>query len=116
MPPGCCGALRPEKRLTARSKLPHQKCTGLALPAKPARKRANTGSIAASASRKRSAEFAVVVARARVVGERNRALDLVGRAVEVRRKAVPVEHRDQPLVKRGDAAGIERQLLARRRR
>ena len=31
------GALLPEKRVTARSKLPQKKCTGLTLPRKPAR-------------------------------------------------------------------------------
>ena len=31
------GAVRPEKRVTARSKLPQKKCTGLALPRKRAR-------------------------------------------------------------------------------
>ena len=34
-PPGCSGAGRPEKRVTARSKLPQKKCTGLHLPRKP---------------------------------------------------------------------------------
>ena len=29
------GAVRPENRVTARSKLPQKKCTGLALPMKP---------------------------------------------------------------------------------
>src|SRR5438045_5779088 len=32
IPPGCGGAGRPEKRVTARSKLPQKKCTGLHLP------------------------------------------------------------------------------------
>ena len=32
MPPGCSGAVRPEKRVTARSKLPQKRCTGLTLP------------------------------------------------------------------------------------
>jgi hypothetical protein len=36
-PPGWRGAVRPEKRVTARSKLPQKKCTGLALPKKPVR-------------------------------------------------------------------------------
>jgi hypothetical protein len=35
--PDACGALRPEKRVTARSKLPQKKWTGLALPRKPVR-------------------------------------------------------------------------------
>ena len=48
-----------------------------------------------------------------IVGERHRILDLIGLAVELRWQAVPVEHRDQPLVERGDAAGVERHLLAR---
>ena len=42
MPPGWGGAVRPEKRVTARSKLPQKKWTGLALPRKPARKRVIT--------------------------------------------------------------------------
>ena len=110
------------RRLAARKaahgeiEAPHQNCTGLALPAKPARKRANTGIIAASASRSRAAELRSYSRGACVVGERHRAFDLVGHAVEVRRQAVAVEHRDQPVVKRGDAAGIERHLLARSRR
>lgn len=32
MPPGCSGALRPENRVTARSKLPQKRCEGLHLP------------------------------------------------------------------------------------
>src|SRR5437879_12572343 len=36
-PPGCGGARRPEKRVTARSKLPQKKCTGLDFPTKCAR-------------------------------------------------------------------------------
>ncbi len=36
--PGRGGARRPEKRVTARSKLPQKKCTGLHLPTKPQRK------------------------------------------------------------------------------
>ena len=43
-PPGCSGARRPEKRVTARSKLPQKKCTGLALPRNPVRKRRKTRS------------------------------------------------------------------------
>src|ERR1700721_1704635 len=35
--PGRSGARRPEKRVTARSKLPQKKCTGLALPMNPER-------------------------------------------------------------------------------
>ena len=34
MPPGCLGAGRPEKRVTARSGAPQKKCTGLHLPVK----------------------------------------------------------------------------------
>jgi hypothetical protein len=36
-PPGCVGASRPENRVTARSKAPQKKWTGLTLPMKPAR-------------------------------------------------------------------------------
>ena len=79
---------------------------------KPARNRAKTGSIAARAPRKRSAESRSYSRRALVLGERNGIGDLVGRAVEARRKIVPIEHRDQPLVERGDASSIERKLLA----
>src|SRR5882672_928194 len=35
--PGRSGARLPEKRVTARSKLPQKKCTGLHFPTKPAR-------------------------------------------------------------------------------
>src|ERR1043165_6547578 len=38
------GAGRPEKRVTARSKLPQKKCTGLDLPIKRERKTLNTSS------------------------------------------------------------------------
>ena len=37
MPPGCSGACRPEKRVTARSNPPQKKWTGLDLPRKPVR-------------------------------------------------------------------------------
>ena len=43
-PPGCNGARRPEKRVTARSKLPQKKWTGLHLPMKAVRNSRNTRS------------------------------------------------------------------------
>ena len=57
--------------------------------------------------------IAVIFPARRVLGERDRAFDLVGRAVEGRRQFVAIEQGDQPVMKRGDAAGVERQLLAR---
>ena len=39
------GAGRPEKRVTARSKLPQKRCTGLDLPRKPVRNRLKTRSV-----------------------------------------------------------------------
>src|ERR687892_283479 len=53
MPPGCGGASRPEKRVTARSKLPQKKCTGLDLPRKPVRNSLNTRSACTSARQNR---------------------------------------------------------------
>src|SRR6266542_2942619 len=47
--PGRCGAGRPEKRVTARSKLPQKKCTGLHFPTKPHRNLSDTGFIATRA-------------------------------------------------------------------
>ena len=44
--PGRSGARRPEKRVTARSKLPQNKCTGLHLPMNSQRKRSSTGFMA----------------------------------------------------------------------
>src|SRR2546429_4448048 len=44
IPPGCGGAGRPEKRVHARSKPPHQKCEGLDLPRKGPRNRFRTRS------------------------------------------------------------------------
>src|SRR3546814_12747001 len=43
-PPGCRGAPRPEKRVTARSKAPQKKCEGLDLPWHRARNTFNTRS------------------------------------------------------------------------
>src|SRR3546814_4231016 len=43
-PPGCRGAPRPEKRVTARSKAPQKKCEGLDLPWNRARNTLNTRS------------------------------------------------------------------------
>ena len=57
--------------------------------------------------------IAIVIARRDVLGKRDRVRNLVGAPVEARRQVMRVEHRDQPLVQRGDAAGVERQLLAR---
>ncbi len=45
----------PEKRVTARSKLPQKKCTGLALPINPLRKSLKTRSAWTSARQKRCA-------------------------------------------------------------
>src|ERR687897_124375 len=55
-PPGCSGAGRPENRVVARSKAPQKKCTGLALPRKPARKRWNRRSACTSASQNRGTD------------------------------------------------------------
>jgi hypothetical protein len=43
----------PEKRVTARSKLPQMRCTGLALPRNDVRNRFRTPSMAAHAWKKR---------------------------------------------------------------
>ena len=43
--PSRAGARRPLKRVTARSKLPQKKCTGLHFPRKPARNVSKTGAI-----------------------------------------------------------------------
>ena len=56
--------------------------------------------------------IAVVVPGRLVVGERHRIFDLVRNAVEGRRQSVPVEHRHEPGMKRGDAPRIEREFLA----
>lgn len=55
MPPGCSGAGLPENRVTARSKLPQKKCTGLALPRKPVRKREKTACVDSRMRQKRLA-------------------------------------------------------------
>src|SRR5918912_896699 len=57
--PGCRGAGRPEKRVTARSKLPQKKCTGLTLPMKRARNALSTRSAWRSTRQKRCAYAAV---------------------------------------------------------
>src|SRR5258708_3645805 len=49
------GARRPEKRETARSKLPQKKWTGLDLPTKPARNFSRTGVMVARICQKRCA-------------------------------------------------------------
>src|SRR5262245_51638444 len=51
-PPGWSGARRPEKRVTARSKPPQKKWTGLTLPRKLLRKSLNTRSAWTSARQK----------------------------------------------------------------
>ena len=53
--PARSGARRPEKRVTARSKLPQKKCTGLALPMKRARNAPRTRLVARSTRQKRCA-------------------------------------------------------------
>jgi len=52
---GIGGARRPEKRVTARSKLPQKKCTGLHLPMKRPRNSFNTESAETSARQNRFA-------------------------------------------------------------
>jgi hypothetical protein len=51
MPAGCGGAVRPENRVTARSKLPQKKCTGLTLPMNRARNSLKTRSVWSRAAR-----------------------------------------------------------------
>ena len=53
---GWSGALRPEKRVTAKSKLPQKKCTGLHLPMNPVRNRLKTRSALSSTCQKRCAK------------------------------------------------------------
>ena len=54
MPPAVWrGAGLPENRVTARSKAPQKKCTGLALPRNPARNRLSTRSALTSDSQNR---------------------------------------------------------------
>src|SRR6266850_7781802 len=55
MPPGCFGAARPEKRVTARSGAPQKKWTGLHLPQKRERKSLKTRSHCTSTRQKRFA-------------------------------------------------------------
>jgi len=52
---GIGGARRPEKRVTARSKLPQKKCTGLDLPKKRPRNSLKMASIEINACQKRLA-------------------------------------------------------------
>ena len=47
------GAVRPENRVTARSKLPQKKCTGLTLPRNRDRNRVNTRSTCTRARQNR---------------------------------------------------------------
>src|SRR5438094_2696248 len=54
--PGRSGARRPEKRVTARSKLPQKKCTGLHLPINSQRNVSNTGFITMRARQKAFAD------------------------------------------------------------
>ena len=53
--PSFGGAGRPEKRVTARSKLPQKKCTGLHFPMNPARNFVKTSFENAIVRQKRSA-------------------------------------------------------------
>ena len=101
MPPGCGGALRPEKRVTARSKLPQKKCTGLALPMKPVRNCANT-----PGRREHAPEPVGVVA---VVGgvhavpvERDRVGDLARQLIDAHRDADSAERRHHLGIEFGD--------------
>ncbi len=56
---------------------------------------------------------AVVVAWCRVLSERDRFWNLVRTAIEARRKAVQVEHRDEPPMEGCNASRIQRKLLTR---
>ena len=53
-PPGCGGARRPEKRVTARSSAPQNRWTGLTLPMNSERNCSNTRTISISARQNRS--------------------------------------------------------------
>ena len=52
--PGCFGALRPEKRVRAKSKLPQKKCVGLTLPMKRERNCVNIRFVCTNICQKRS--------------------------------------------------------------
>ena len=69
------GAVRPEKRVTARSKLPQKKCTGLTLPMKRARNSFITRAACNDGLVKARSVFGVVLRVAVVLVERNGVCD-----------------------------------------
>ena len=114
--PDACGAGRPEKRVTARSAPPQKKCTGLALPMKPARNAASRGASARArartgAPRRRRTTRCVVV-----LGERDgvRRPRRVGRGSYVHAELVERGHRRR--VEARDRSRLERDASTRRRR
>ena len=106
------GARRPLKRVTARSKLPQKKCTGLHLPRKPARKRSNTGSTLREDAPEAVGLRGVVGAHARLLLERRRRGALDGDVADRDAHAHRAEHLEELAVELGHRPGDERQRSA----
>lgn len=97
---------RSEKRVTARSKLPRNRWTELALPRRAVR-RVDTRSTATQARKKRATASASWGRSASVLREGHRAGDLVRSAVELRRRPEAAEGIDEPRVDLRDRPGAE---------
>ena len=76
------GARRPEKRVTARSKLPQKKCTGLHLPMNDVRNRSSTRADCSRMRQKRLREIPVVGRVNLILAEADRVGNLVGKLVD----------------------------------
>ena len=107
------GARRPEKRVTARSKLPQKKCTGLALPTKPVRNCLNTRSIWTRACQKRWADPRVIGLVGAVFAEADGAGYFAGVVVDAHRHVQLSQRCHDFRVEVGDSLRSQRECAAR---
>src|SRR6516165_8946134 len=106
------GAVRPEKRVTTRSKLPQKKCTGLALPMKRMRNPFNTRLACTRACQNRHTYFFVVLCVRPILLEGDRVLDFAGHGPDLHVDVETAQSLHECGIEIGDRHGLERQLFS----
>ena len=116
MPPGCGGALRPEKRVTAWSKLPQKKWAGLTLPRKPRAELLEHPIGLQQDAPEALRKVRIVGGVLAVLAERDRLRHLVGAAMDPHPEVELGQRRHEPVVERRRPSAARAPAVARRRR
>jgi hypothetical protein len=109
MPPGWSGAGRPEKRVTARSKLPQNRWTGLTFPTYVVRNRFSTRVDRDDRLEKTRYRVGVVGPRLPIISKRNWIGNFIRATVELRRAAKLPDQVQEARVKLGNGHRAKRE-------